>query len=75
MRHVPPGLDAAAVSAHNLAIAQRINAAGRQYVTPNQLDGHHLLRISIGAERTERAHVAALWDALQAAAAGSGQQP
>ncbi|HET9622461.1 MAG TPA: pyridoxal-dependent decarboxylase [Kofleriaceae bacterium] len=68
MRHVPAGLDAAAVSAHNLAIANRINAGGRQYVTPNQLDGQHVLRISIGAERTERAHVAALWQALQAAA-------
>jgi hypothetical protein len=30
-----------------------------------------VLRISIGAERSERAHVAALWDALQAAA-GAG---
>ncbi|MBC7978516.1 MAG: hypothetical protein H7138_26315 [Myxococcales bacterium] len=27
-----------------------------------------ILRVSIGAEHTERAHVAALWEALQAAA-------
>jgi hypothetical protein len=33
------------------------------------LDGQQILRISIGAERTEREHVAALWDALRAAAA------
>jgi hypothetical protein len=32
------------------------------------LDGAQILRISIGAERTERAHVAALWNELRAAA-------
>jgi aromatic-L-amino-acid/L-tryptophan decarboxylase len=69
LRHVPPGLDAAAVSAHNLAIARHINDGGRAYLTPTLLDGQQILRISIGAERTERTHVAALWDALQAAAA------
>jgi aromatic-L-amino-acid decarboxylase len=69
VRHVPAGLDAAAVSAHNLAIANRINEAGRAYLTPTVLDGKQIVRISVGAERTERAHVAALWDALQAAAA------
>jgi aromatic-L-amino-acid decarboxylase len=69
LRHAPAGLDEAAISAHNLAIARRINDAGRAYVTPNVLGGGQILRISIGAERTERAHVAALWDALQAAAA------
>ncbi len=68
VRHAPPGLDAAATSAHNLAIGHRINDGGRAYVTPNILDGQQVLRISIGAERTERAHVAALWEALQAAA-------
>jgi aromatic-L-amino-acid/L-tryptophan decarboxylase len=69
VRHVPPGLDGPALSAHNLAIGQRINEAGRAYLTPSMLDGQQILRISIGAERTEREHVAALWDALRAAAA------
>ena len=68
VRHTQPGLDEAATSAHNLAIATRINDGGRAYVTPNILDGQQVLRISIGAERTERAHVAALWEALQAEA-------
>jgi aromatic-L-amino-acid decarboxylase len=66
---VPAGLDEAAVSARNLAIARRINDAGRAYLTPSMLDGRQILRVSIGAERTERAHVAALWDALREAAA------
>jgi hypothetical protein len=32
------------------------------------VDGVQILRVSIGAERTERRHVEALWEALQAAA-------
>jgi aromatic-L-amino-acid decarboxylase len=69
LRHVPAGLDDAAVSAKNLAIARHINDAGHAYLTPSMLDGKQFLRVSIGAERTERAHVAALWDALREAAA------
>jgi aromatic-L-amino-acid decarboxylase len=69
LRHSPPGLDEPALSAHNLAIGRRINDAGSAYLTPSMLDGHQILRVSIGAERTEREHVAALWDALRAAAA------
>jgi aromatic-L-amino-acid/L-tryptophan decarboxylase len=67
VRHAPAGLDEAAVSAHNLAIGRRINDGGRAYLTPSLLDGKQILRIAIGAERTEREHVAALWTELQAA--------
>ena len=52
----------------NLAIARRVNDRGRAYLTPSVLDGAQIIRISIGAERTERADVAALWAALQEAA-------
>ncbi len=52
----------------NLAIARAINDGGRAYLTPSTLDGKPILRVSIGAERTERRHVEALWDELQAAA-------
>jgi aromatic-L-amino-acid decarboxylase len=69
LRHVPTGLDEPAVSAKNLAIARLINAAGHAYLTPSMLDGKQFLRVSIGAEHTERAHVAALWGALREAAA------
>jgi aromatic-L-amino-acid decarboxylase len=75
LRHVPPGVDrgdAAALREHNLAIAQRINEGGRAYLTPSVVDGVQLLRVSIGAERTELRHVEALWAALQAAARGAG---
>jgi aromatic-L-amino-acid decarboxylase len=66
---VPPGLAEPAVSAHNLAISRRINDGGRAYLTPSLLDDKQILRVSIGSERTERAHVAALWGALREAAA------
>ncbi|HEX2686364.1 MAG TPA: aminotransferase class V-fold PLP-dependent enzyme [Kofleriaceae bacterium] len=68
LRHVPAGLDESAVSARNLAIAHHINQTGRAYLTPSLVDGKQFLRISIGAERTEHEHVAALWSALCEAA-------
>jgi len=69
IRHVPVDLVEPAISAKNLAIAHHINRMGHAYLTPSLLDGRQILRISIGAERTERVHVAALWGALRAAAA------
>jgi len=68
LRHAPPGLGEEALREHNLAIARRINAGGRAYLTPSVLEGAQILRVSIGAEATERRHVEAMWDALQAAA-------
>ena len=60
--------DEAGLRAHNLAIARRINESGRAYVTPSMLKGKQIIRVSIGAETTERRHVEALWQQLQAAA-------
>lgn len=67
VRHEPPGLSGAALDAHTLAWVGRVNRSGAAYLTPAQLDGRWMVRISIGALPTERAHVAALWDVLQAA--------
>ena len=36
-------------------------------LTPAQLDGRWMVRISIGALDTERKHIAQLWQDLQAA--------
>ena len=69
LRYVPAGLDEPSRSAKNLAIARHINDTGHAYLTPSLLDGTQFLRVSIGAESTERTHVAALWSALQEAAA------
>ena len=69
MRHVPAVGDDAAIAAHNLQIARIVNESGAAYLTPSMLKGKQILRVSIGAEATERRHVEALWSALQAAAA------
>jgi len=69
IRHVPAGAgQVAAVDAHNLRIAEAVNRAGRAYLTPSILKGKQIIRVSIGAETTERRHVEALWGELQAAA-------
>ena len=71
VRHEPPGLEGDALDRHTLAWAERLNRSGRAYVTPAQLDGRWMVRVSIGALGTERAHVEALWSAMQEAAEGA----
>lgn len=70
IRHVPPHLqdDEGALQTHNLHIAHRINEGGQAYLTPSLLKGKQMLRVSIGAETTERKHVEALWTLLKVAA-------
>ncbi len=71
IRHVPAALlaDEDALKAHNLEIARRINEGGKAYLTPSILKGKQIIRVSIGAEATERAEVEALWELLKEAAA------
>ncbi len=69
LRHTQLGLSEAELAAHNLDIARRINEGGKAYLTPSMLKGRQMLRVSIGAETTERRHVEALWAALMAASA------
>jgi aromatic-L-amino-acid decarboxylase len=61
LRHEPPGLEGEALDRHTLAWVERINRSGVAYLTPAVLDGRWMARVSIGAEATEREHVAALW--------------
>jgi aromatic-L-amino-acid decarboxylase len=69
IRHVPVGAaDGAALDAHNLRIVETINRGGRAYLTPSVLKGKQMIRVSIGAELTERRHVEALWAELQGVA-------
>jgi aromatic-L-amino-acid decarboxylase len=49
-----------------------VNEAGRAFLTHTVVDGHHTIRVAIGALGTEQRHVARLWADLQAAAAGTG---
>lgn len=70
VRHQPDGVDGAELDAHTLAWADAVNQSGRAFVTPSQLDDRWMVRISVGAEATERDDVEALWallrDAVQA---------
>jgi aromatic-L-amino-acid/L-tryptophan decarboxylase len=73
LRHEPAGLvsaagdvlDAGALNAHTLAWANTVNAGGTALVTPSLLDGTWSVRVSIGAEATERHDVEELWDLLR----------
>jgi aromatic-L-amino-acid/L-tryptophan decarboxylase len=69
LRHEPPGLEGEALDRHTLAWAQRVNSSGEAYLTPAQLGGRWMVRVSIGALGTEREHVAELWDLLRSEAA------
>jgi aromatic-L-amino-acid decarboxylase len=61
-------LDPAALDAHTLAWVETINASGRAFLTASMLDGHWMVRVSVGAEATDRADVAAVWKLMRATA-------
>jgi len=65
VRHEPAGLDGDALDRHTQAWCDRVNRSGAAYLTPAVLDGRWMVRVSIGAEKTERAHVEALWRVMR----------
>ena len=69
LRHEPPGLDAEGLNQHTLAWVDAVNTSGAALVTPSLLDGVWSVRVSIGAENTERSDVEHLWRLLRHAAA------
>jgi aromatic-L-amino-acid decarboxylase len=71
VRHVPAALagDETALAIHNLTLADAVGQEGRFYLTPAMLKGRQMIRVSIGAQLTERRHVEALWYELRQTAA------
>lgn len=69
VRHEPPNLSGDALDTHTLAWVRRINESGKAYLTPAMLDGRWMVRVSIGAESTERHHVERLWALMKDEAA------
>jgi aromatic-L-amino-acid decarboxylase len=69
VRHEPPGLSAQELDAHTQRWVELLNHSGAAYVTPAILDGRWMVRVSIGGEQTERAHIEALWDEMRLAVA------
>ncbi len=70
LRHEPIGQDGevlagADLDEHTLAWVEAVNSSGRAFLTPAQLDGRWMVRVSLGVEATERHHVDALWDLMR----------
>jgi aromatic-L-amino-acid decarboxylase len=72
-RHHPPGVDD--VDAHNEAIAARVNAGGRAYLTHTRLRGRTALRIGLGNVLTEERHLRAAWETVRAGPLPPGPPP
>jgi aromatic-L-amino-acid decarboxylase len=68
VRHVPAGLDTAALNRHTREWVDRVNRSGVAYLTAAEVDGRWFARVSIGAIPTEREHLVATWSAMQEAA-------
>jgi aromatic-L-amino-acid decarboxylase len=66
VRHEPPELSGEALDRHTLGWVDRINQSGCAFLTPATLDGRWMVRVSVGSEQTERAHLEALWAQMQA---------
>ena len=69
LRHEPAGVAGDALDRHTLAWADRVNRSGQAYVTPAILDDRWMVRVSVGAEQTERRHVETLWNLIKGEAA------
>lgn len=75
VRHEPPGLSIEELDQHTQRWCDHVNRSGIAYLTPAQLDGRWMVRVSIGALPTERTHVEQLWHAMRAAAEQSNTLP
>ena len=68
IRHQPTGLDGDDLDKHTLAWVNAINQSGEAFMSPSQLNGRWMVRVSIGVEGTTREHVQRLWDMIQRSA-------
>ena len=65
IRHQPAGVEGDDLDSHTLAWVDAINQSGEAFMSPSQLDGRWMVRVSIGVEATTREHVQRLWDLIQ----------
>ncbi len=63
--HQPTGLDGDSLDRHTLSWVNAINQSGTAFMSPSQLDGRWMVRVSIGVEATTREHIERLWDLIQ----------
>lgn len=64
-RYRPEGLSYEALDRLNQHLLERLNDSGRLYLTQNRLAGRYVIRFSIGARTTTRAHVLQAWDLIR----------
>ncbi len=64
-RHEPRGVEGEALDRHTLGWVERVNRSGGAYLTPAILDGRWMVRVSVGAEPTERQHLESLWSLMR----------
>lgn len=69
VRHEPEGMSAGALDEHTLAWCEAVNSSGRAHLTPAQLDGRWMVRVSIGSLTTEWEDVEELWRLMRECAA------
>ena len=67
LRYELPAANGEALDEFTLSWVNGINRSGFAYLTPATLDGRWMVRVSVGAEHTERIHIEQLWSAMQAA--------
>jgi aromatic-L-amino-acid decarboxylase len=65
IRHQPAGLEAEDLDSHTLAWVNAINQSGEAFMSPSQLNGRWMVRVSIGVEATTHEHVQRLWELIQ----------
>jgi aromatic-L-amino-acid decarboxylase len=65
IRHQPPGLEGEALDQHTLGWVNKINQSGTAFMSPSQLEGRWMVRVSIGVEATTREHIEKLWRIIQ----------
>lgn len=65
VRYNPGGLSPEQLDRHTQNWVAGVNRTGRAFLTPAVLKGCWMVRVSIGAEKTERSHVEALWALMQ----------
>lgn len=63
--HHPRALPDNAVDDHTLNWCEAINASGQAMLTPAQVNGRWMVRISIGSLGTEKHHVERLWQLMR----------
>ena len=68
-RYAPGGMREDEIARVNANIMERVNAAGRVYLSHTKVDGRYMLRLAIGNIRTGREHITLAWSELRAAAA------